>query len=210
MIRILIADDHAIVRQGLKQIVADVPDMTVSGEASNAEEVLDRLLKSDCDVVLLDITMPGSHGLDTLRELKSRRPELPILVLSVHPEDQYAVRALKAGASGYMTKESAPEELVAAIRKVTGGGEYVGPSLAERLDLDLSTGTSGPLHEELSERELEIMLMIASGMKTSQIAAELWLSVKTVGSHRSRILEKMGMKSNVELAHYAIQNRLLD
>ena len=135
MIRIFIADDHAIVRQGLKQIVSDTTDMVVADEASNGQEVLDKVLKDDYDVILLDITMPGSQGLDTLRELKSRRPELPILILSIHPEEQYAVRALKAGASGYLTKESAPEELVAAIRKATGGGKYVSSSLAERLAL---------------------------------------------------------------------------
>lgn len=210
MIRILIADDHAVVRRGLKQIVADTPDIVVAGEASNGQEVLDRLLKADYDVVLLDITMPGSHGLDLLKELKSRKPGLPVLVLSMHPEDQYAVRALKAGASGYVTKESAPEELVAAIRKVTDGGKYVSSSLAERLALEKATGVSGPRHEVLSERELEVMLMIASGKTVSQIAAELWLSAKTVSTHRSRILEKMGIKNNVELAHYAIQNQLLD
>ena len=209
MIRILIADDHIIVHRGLKQIVGEEPDMAVVGEALNAQEMLALVLKQHWDVVVLDISMPGKGGLDILKELKQERPKLPVLVLSMHPEDRYAVRALKMGAAGYMTKESAPEELVKAIRKVVTGGRYISPSLAEKLAFDLAADTDRPPHETLSDREYQVMCMIASGKSVKETAFELSLSVKTISTYRSRILEKMSMKNNAELIYYAIQNRLV-
>ena len=210
MIRVFVADDHAIVRQGLKQIVADTPDVVVAGEASSGQEVLDKVLTNDYDVVLLDITMPDRSGLDILKELKSQKPEINILVLTIHPEEQYAVRVLKAGASGYLTKESAPEELITAIRKVAAGGKYVSSSLAEKFAFDLGTDAEKPLHQTLSDREYQVMCMIASGKTVKEVAEELLLSIKTVSTYRSRVLEKMNLKNNVELTHYAIKNRLVD
>ena len=210
MMKILVADDHAIVRQGLKQIVADTPDIVVAGEASSGQEVLDKVLRNDYDLVLLDITMPGRSGLDILKELKSQKPEIHVLVLSMHPEEQYAIRVLKAGASGYLTKESAPEELITAIRKVSAGGKYVSSSLGEKLAFYLTTQAEKQLHQTLSNREYQVMCMIASGKTVKEIAEELFLSVKTVSTYRSRVLEKMKMNSNAKLTHYAIKNRLVD
>lgn len=210
MLKILIADDHPIVRQGLKQILTEEPDVVVVGEAQNSQEVLELVQKQDWDIVILDITMPGRGGIDVLKELKHERPKLPVLMLSVHPEDQYAVRALKAHASGYMTKDSAPEELVKAIRKILRGGKYISSTLAEKLAFDLETETEKPLHETLSDREHQVLLMIASGKTVSEIAKELSLSVKTIDTYRARILEKMKMKTNAELTHYAIKNKLVE
>lgn len=210
MIRILIADDHAIVRAGLKQIVAETSDMVVADEASSGHEALNKAWKNDYDVVVLDITMPGINGLDVLKQLKSQRPELPVLVLSIHPEEQYAVRVLRAGASGYLTKESASDELIMAIRKVSLGRKYVTSSLAEKLAFDLETDIEKPLHETLSDREYQVMCMIASGKTANEVAEELFLSIKTVSTYRSRILEKMKMKSNAELTYYAIKHRLVE
>ncbi len=210
MISIIIVDDHPIVRQGLKQILSEEPDMATFGEAKNSQEVLDLIRKQDWDAVVLDITMPGRGGLDILREIKHERPKLPVLMLSIHPEDQYAVRALKAGASGYLNKESAPEELVRAIRKILRGGKYISPTLAEKMAFNLETETDRPAHEALSDREYQVMLMIASGKTTSVIAEEMSLSIKTVSTYRSRILEKMKMKSNVDLTYYVIKNNLID
>ncbi|HEY4673195.1 MAG TPA: response regulator transcription factor, partial [Nitrososphaerales archaeon] len=195
MIKILIADDHAVVRRGLKQILAEEPNMAVFGEACNAQEVLKNVREQDWDIVILDITMPDRSGLDVLKELKRERPKLPVLILSIHPEEQYAVRVLKAGAAGYMTKESAPEELVKAIRKVLRGGKYISPSLAEKLAFDLETDSEKPLHETLSDREYQVMCMIASGKTVKEIAKKLYLSVKTISTHRARILGKMKMKT---------------
>lgn len=209
MIRILVADDHAIVRDGLKQIVSDTPDMVVAAEASNGQEALNKALKDDYDVVLLDITMPDRSGLDILKEIKSQKPELPILILSIHPEEQYAVRALKAGAAGYLTKESAPEELIRAMLRVSGGGKYVTSSLAEKLASVLKTGAEEPLHQSLSDREYQVLCMIASGKPVKQIANELLLSTKTINTYRSRILRKLNMNNNMELTRYAIQNQLV-
>ncbi len=209
MIRILIADDHPIVRQGLKQILTEEPDMGEFGEAKNSQEVLDLVRGREWDVVILDITMPGRGGLDTLKEIRGERPKLPVLILSIHPEDQYAVRALKAGAAGYMTKESAPDDLIKAIRKVLKGGKYISPSLAENLALFLERDDQKSPHESLSDREYQVMCMIAAGKKVKEIAETLSLSVKTISTYRARILEKMKMKSNADLIHYAIQNRLL-
>jgi two-component system, NarL family, invasion response regulator UvrY len=209
MIRILIVDDHGVVRRGLIQIVSEESDMTVVGEAQNAQAMLTFLRNQPCDVVVTDISMPGGTALDVLKELKREYPRLPVLVLSMHPEDQYGVQALKLGASGYMTKESAPEELVHAIRKVVVGGRYVSPSLAEQLVFDVSTDTGRPPDEVLSEREHQVLCLLASGKSVTQIADELALSVKTISTYRVRILEKMGMKNNAELMHYAISNRLV-
>ncbi len=210
MLRILIADDHPIVRQGLRQLIAKTNDMVVTDEAGNGLEVLSKARASNCDVVLLDISMPGLHGLDIIRQLKSESPRLPILILSMHSEEQYAVRAFRAGASGYLTKESAPDELLAAIRKVSKGGKYVSSSLAEKLASDLEIGAEQLPHETLSDREYQVMRMIAAGKTVAEIAEELSLSVQTVSTYRSRILQKMQMKNNVELANYAIRNQLLD
>jgi two-component system, NarL family, invasion response regulator UvrY len=209
MIKILIADDHAIIRRGLEQIVSEQPDMTVAGEAGNAAEVLDLVRKHKWDVVVLDINMPGRSGLDVLKELKREHPRLPVLVLSIHPEDQYGVRVLKAGAAGYLTKESAPEDLVQAIRKVYRGGKYISASLAETLVFALGTEPDRPRHEGLSDREYQIMTMIASGKTVGEIGAELSLSVKTISTYRARVLEKMSMRTNAELTHYVIENQLL-
>ena len=210
MIKILIADDHAVVRRGLKQILAEEPNMAVFGEACNAQEVLKNVREQNWDIVILDITMPDRSGLEVLKELKNIRPKLPVLILSIHPEEQYAVRVLKAGAAGYMTKESAPEELVKAVRKVIRGSKYISPSLVEKLAFDLETDSEKPLHETLSDREYQVMCMIASGKTVKEIAKKLYLSVKTISTHRARILEKMKMKTNAELTHYAIKNRLVD
>lgn len=209
MIRILIADDHEVVRRGLRQILSETSDMAVTDEASSGEEVLDKVSSKDFDVVLLDISMPGKSGLDVMKQLRNSRPHLPVLILSIYPEEQYAVRVLKAGASGYLTKESAPEELISAIRKVSSGRKYITPSLAEKLACQLDLTSERPLHETLSDREYQIMVMIASGKAVKNMAESLSLSVKTVSTYRSRILEKMGMKSNAELIRYAIQNNLL-
>lgn len=210
MIKILIADDHRIVREGLKQILAETPDMIVAGEASNAQEVLKKIWDNEYDVLLLDISMPGRSGLDILKQLKSDRPKLSVLVLSMYSEEQYALRALKAGASGYMTKESATDELIEAIRKVSTGRKYISPSVAERLAFSLESGDERPPQETLSDREFQVMCMIASGKTIKAIAAELSLSIKTVSTYRARILEKMRMNNNAELTHYAIQNKLVE
>ncbi len=210
MIKILIADDHPVVRKGLKEIIEVTPGMMVGDEASNGQEALEKVRKSDFDIVLLDISMPGRSGLDILKELKSEKPKLSVLILSMHPEEQYAVRVLKAGASGYLTKESAPDELIAAIRKASKGRKYVSSSLAEKLALYLEMDDGRPLHETLSDREYEVMRMIASGKTITEIAEKLFLSIKTISTYRSRILEKMGMKSNSELTHYALKNRLVE
>jgi len=210
MIKILIADDHAIVRRGLKQILAETPDMVVVDEASNGHEVLTKVMKHDYSVILLDISMPGKSGLDVLKELKTERPKLPVLILSMYPEEQYAVRVLRAGASGYLTKEGAPEELIYAIRKVVQGKKYVSASLAEKLVFDLDSDSQKPLHESLSDREFQVLCMIASGKTVSDISGELALSVKTISTYRTRLLEKMKMKNNAELTHYAVQNRLVE
>ena len=210
MLKILIADDHAIVRQGLKQIVAETRDMVVAGEASNGQELFNKLKEDDYDVIVLDITMPGRSGMDVLRQLRSERPRLPVLILSVHSEEQYALRALRAGASGYLTKESAPDELVVAIRKVSLGGKYISSSLAEKLAFELEVGREQAPHETLSDREYQVMCRIASGKTVMEIAQELSLSEKTISTYRSRILEKMNMKNNAELTYYAIKNGLVD
>ncbi len=209
MIKVLIADDHAIVREGLKQIVADTPDIIVAGEAKDGYEALDAISKNNYDVVLLDISMPGISGLDVLKQLRSQKPQLRILILSIYPEEQYAVRALRSGASGYLTKESAPDELIAAIRKVSSGRKYISASLAEKLAATLKNHPDKPLYEKLSDREYQILCMIASGKAQTKIAEELSLSAKTVSTYRTRLLRKMNMKSNAEITRYAIENKLI-
>lgn len=215
MIRVLIADDHAIVRQGLKRILADTDDLAVAGEAASGVEVMQQIRGcgregGNCpfDIVLMDVAMPGRSGIDVLKQIKEEMPKLPVLVLSMYPEDQYAVRLIKAGAAGYLTKESAPELLVEAIRKVAAGKKYISPAVAEILAEEI--GGHGPQHAVLSDREYQILLQIASGKTVSEIAAALSLSVKTVSTYRARVLEKMRMKNNAELTHYAIRNQLVD
>jgi two-component system invasion response regulator UvrY len=210
MIRVLIADDHAVVRQGLKQILGDTPEMVVAGEATTGQEVLDRVRAEAWDVVVLDISMPDRSGLDILKQLRSERPKLPVLVLSMHSEDQYAMRVLKAGASGYLTKDSAPDELVKAVRKVVSGGRYVSAFLAEKLAFEIGTDSNRLPHETLSDREFQVLRGIAAGKSVTEIAAELYLSPKTVSTYRARLLQKMNLTTNAELIHYAIQNHLID
>ena len=210
MIKILIADDHAIVREGLKQIISGTPDMAVVAEASNGEDVLEKVSANKYDVILLDISMPGRSGLDILRQLKIEKPKLPIMMLSVHPEEQYAVRALRAGASGYLTKESAPDELIAAIRKISQGRKYVSSSLAEKLAYELGIDVKKLRHEVLSDREFQVMCMFASGKTVKEIATELSISIPTIRTYRIRILEKMKMKNIAEIIHYAVKQGLVD
>lgn len=207
--KILLTDDHAVVRQGLQLILADHFQRAVFGEARNAHEALEQVKKNKWDVVVLDINMPGRGGLEVLREIKRLRPKLPVLILSMNPEDQFAVRMLKAGAAGYLTKESASGDLVGAIEKVVKGGRYISASLAERMASYLDVDVQKPPHERLSDREFLILRMIASGKTVGQIAAELSLSVKTISTYRARMLEKMDMKNNAELTHYALQKNLV-
>ncbi|HEY8242090.1 MAG TPA: response regulator transcription factor [Casimicrobiaceae bacterium] len=210
MIRILIADDHAIVRAGLKQFVADQADMSVAGEAATGAETVSLVRNEAYDVVLLDISMPDRNGVDTLKQLKQIRPEMPVLMLSAHAEEQYAVNLLRAGAAGYVSKETASTQLVQAIRTVTRGRKYVSPDLAQVLADGVTGQGDAPLHASLSQREFQIFCKLAGGMPVSKIAQELFLSVKTVSTYRSRVLEKMGMKTNADLTYYAIKNRLIE
>ncbi len=198
-----------MVRRGLRQILADEFRRADFGEARNAQEALARVWKEKWDVVVLDISMPGRSGLEVLREIKNAKAKVPVLVLSMHPEDQFAVRVLKSGASGYMTKESAPEELVRAVQKLLAGGRYVSPSLAEKMALYLTEDLKGTPHERLSNREFQVMRLIASGKTVREIAEENFLSVKTVRTYRQRILEKMGLKRNAELTRYALEHQLV-
>jgi DNA-binding NarL/FixJ family response regulator len=209
-IRILIADDHPIVRAGFKQVLSETPDLVVADEAGNGQEVLEHLKKKKYDVVLLDISMPGKNGLEILKELKTDYPKLPVLILSIYPEEQYAIRALKAGAAGYLTKESAPHELISAIRKISAGGRYISESLAEKLATYLNVDMTKSPHETLSDREHQVMRLIASGKTVSEIAESLNLSVKTISTYRTHILEKMKMKNNAEITLYAVQNKLVE
>ena len=210
MIKILIADDHPIVRQGFKQVLSETADLVVADEAGSGQEVLNLIAKKDYDVILLDISMPGKNGLEVLKELRITNTKIPVLILSIYPEEQYAIRALKAGASGYLTKASAPEELISAIRKVSRGGKYISSSLAEKIAYELDGDAEKAPHDTLSDREYQILLMIASGKTVSDIVDEMCLSVKTVSTYRSRILDKMKMKNNAELTTYAIRNKLVE
>jgi len=209
VIRVLLADDHAIVRAGLKELLSATGDITVAAEATNGAEVLSAVRGGDYDVAVLDMTMPGRSGIELIKLVKIERPKLRILVLSMHSEAQYAVRAVKAGASGYLTKESAADALVAAIRRIAAGGAYVTPETAERLVLDSGPANAAP-HTLLSDREYQVFRMICSGRSISQIAADLALSVKTVSTHKTRILQKMGATNQTDLVRYAIRHQLLD
>ena len=210
MIKILIADDHAIVRKGLKQILDDEPDMEVVDECSNGSELLAKIGALDCNLILLDISMPGRNGLEILEQLHNEKPALPVLILSMYPEEQYAFRALRAGAAGYLTKVSAPDELITAIRKVYWGGKYVSATLSEKLASELGRKTGKPSHDELSNREYQVMCQLATGKSVSEISDGLSLSVKTVSTYRKRILTKMQMKNNAEIINYVIKHGLLD
>ncbi|MGD2096072.1 MAG: response regulator transcription factor [Desulfobacterales bacterium] len=210
MTKIIIADDHPIVRAGMKQIISEASNLVVADEADDGRKLLSKIREEHFDVVILDITMPHMDGLDVLKQLKIEKPRLPVIVLSVHPEDQYAVRVLKAGAAGYITKASAPDELINAIRKVCRGGKYISPSIAEKLAFQLDVDFKEMPHEALSDREYQVLCLLASGKTVTEIADELALSVKTVSTYRARILEKMDMKNNAELIHYAVQNKLVD
>lgn len=207
--RVLIVDDHAVFRRGLKEILTDAFDAVEVGEAPNGQEALPLVRQETWDLIILDVTMPGRHGLDILKDIKCAYPRLPVLVLSMHPEDQYAVRALTAGASGYLTKEAAPQNLVEAVKKALAGGKYITPTLAERLASRLGQSPSAPAHEALSDREYQVLCLLASGKTVSQVAEELILSAKTVSTYRTRILEKMALKNNSELTRYALENRLV-
>ena len=210
MLRVLLADDHAVVRQGLRQILTEIPEVGAVGEASNGEDALGMVRAEHWDVLVLDMSMPGRGGLDVLKDVHRERPQTKVLVLSMHPEDQFAVRLLKAGASGYLTKETAPAELVTAVRKILTGGKYISSTLAEKLAFDMDRDADKPLHEALSDREFQVLRMMAAGHTVQQIADELLLSAKTISTYRARILEKLNLKSNAEMIHYAINNRLIE
>jgi DNA-binding NarL/FixJ family response regulator len=210
LIKVFIADDHAIVREGLKQILADTRDIVVAGEAENGLDAIKLYRKAGCQVVLLDISMPDRNGIEVLKQIKKDKPEQAVLMLSMHREDQYAIRSLKAGAAGYLTKQSAPTELVTAIRQVAAGLKYVSPALAQELANHLREDHAAPVHETLSDREFQTLTMIASGKTVGTIAKELSLSVKTVSEYRARLLAKMKLKNSAELTHYAIKNQLVD
>jgi DNA-binding NarL/FixJ family response regulator len=210
MISILIVDDHPVVRQGLKQILAEEFPSATFGEAQNAPEALDLVTRRRWDIVILDISLPGKSGLELLKELKRKKTTLPVLVLTMLTEEQLAVRVLKAGADGYLKKDNAPDELVRAIKIVLAGGKYVNPTLAQALTFDLAVDTGRPLHASLSDREYNVLCMIASGKTAREIAGDLCLSVKTINTFRGRILKKLNKRTNVELTRYAIENRLVD
>ena len=209
MLRVLIADDHAIVREGLKQILADTGDIIVAGEAGSGLEAIKLARMDDFDVLLLDISMPDRSGIEVLKQVRQEFPKLAVLMLSMHREDQYAIRSLKAGAAGYLNKQSAPDELVTAIRQVTQGRKYISPALAQQLADQIGDDRAVAPHETLSDREYQTLTMIASGKTVSEIAAELVLSVKTISMYRSRLLQKMKLRHNAELTHYAIKNNLV-
>jgi len=210
MIRVMIADDHPVLRRGIKDILEEQADIEVAAEAGNGQELLQELAQASCDVVLLDINMPGRDGLDTLSEIRRVHPKLPVLILSVYPEDQFGPRVLKSGAAGYMNKEAACNQLVTAVRKVCAGGKYISPRLAEKIASDLAADNILPPHERLSDREYQVMCLIASGKTVGEIARDLCLSLKTISTHRARILEKMEMKTNAQLTYYAIHNDLVN
>lgn len=209
MIRVLVADDHAVVRRGVLQILADAPDAILTGEAATGQEVLEAVAAGSYDVILLDIALPDINGLEVLKQIRRQKPGLPVLLLSVYPEKQYAVRAVKAGAAGYLTKESAPEELLEAIRQVATGHKYITRSLAEKLALELDGETRPDPHQTLSDREFEVMRLLATGKTVSDIAAELSLSVKTVSTYRGRILQKLGLQTTAQIIRYALEKGLV-
>jgi DNA-binding NarL/FixJ family response regulator len=210
MIKIFIVDDHSFVREGIKYVLKGNTDIKVTGEASSGQEALDKIKDEEFDVIVLDITMPGKNGLDILKDIKRLYPKLPVLILSMHPEDQFGIRLLQAGAAGYITKQAAPTELVLAIRKIYSGGKYLSPALAEKIAFHLEQDTIKAPHERLSDREFQIMRMLSIGKTVTEIAQELSLSVKTVSTHRTHIMEKMKMASNAELASYSKVHNLID
>jgi len=209
-IHVLIADDHAIVRQGLRQILSETDDLLVTGEADDGAEALNLARQQPWDVFLLDVSMPNRNGIDTLKQLKKEFPRLPVLILSMHPEEQYAVRALKAGASGYLTKQSAPELLVTAIRQVASGQKYLSPAVAQQLAEAISDNTEKSPHERITDREYQVLVMIAAGKTLTQVAEQLNLGVATVSTYRARLLEKMGLKSTAELIRYGLEHGLAE
>jgi two-component system invasion response regulator UvrY len=210
MTKLCIADDHVLIREGLKKILKEAPDMNVICEAGDGRELMECLKAQSIDIVILDISLPGKSGLELLKDIKQDYPQIPVLILSMHPEDRFAVRALKAGAAGYVTKEGAAQELIQALRKVIQGRKYVSPTLAEKLATELDIASDRPPHESLSDREYQVLCLIASGKTVKEISGELFLSVSTVNTYRTRILEKMNMKTDAELIRYAIQNHLVD
>ena len=209
MINILIADDHSVVRKGIKQILSDEKDLLVLGEASTHDEIISQLDDKDWNLIVLDITMPGKSGLESIIEIKQKKPEVNILILSMHPEEEIAISAIKNGADGYLNKESVPGELLRAVRKVVSGGKYISNSLAESMIFSLQNDPTKKPHEFLSEREFQVLCMLASGSTLTEIAGKLELSIKTISTYRTRILEKMNLKSNVDITHYAIKNKLV-
>jgi two-component system invasion response regulator UvrY len=210
MIKVLVADDHAVVRRGVVQILAESPHIVVAGEASCGSEVLHAIWENDYDIVLLDIAMPGGSGLEVLKQLHSLKPEVQVLILSMYPEKQYAMRALRAGAAGYLTKDSAPDELIDAIDRISRGDKYITRSLAQELASELGGNADKELHEALSDREYQVMRLLAAGESVSEIALQLSLSVKTVSTYRTRILEKLNLKTTAEIIHYALAHGLVE
>ncbi len=209
MTKIVIADDHPVVRTGLKKFISDEDDLVVTGEAENYHELISLLDNEKCDLLLLDISMPGMSGLDILRQVRQSHPDIKALILSVHPEEQYALRAFKEGALGYLTKESAPDELIKAIRKIIAGNKYISPNFAEKLAESVSTEESGPLHNSLSNREFEVMVKLAQGRSLTEISEDLFISIKTVSVYRSRILVKLSLSNNAEIVQYCLKERLI-
>lgn len=209
-IEVLVADDHAIIRDGLRRILADTDDLVVADEASNGAEVLEKVRRRDWGLMLLDLSMPGRHGLELLRMIRAERPKLPILIFSMHPEEQYAVRSIRAGASGYLSKDCDSELLLPALRKVAAGGMFISPRVAELLAMDMSGGSGKPPHAKLSDREYEIFRRIVLGESLTAIADDLSLSIKTVSTHKTNILTKLGLSNQVELVRYALEHQLVD
>lgn len=209
-VRILIVDDHYVVRQGLKKILAETYEFAVFGDASSAQEALELAWREPWNVVLLDVSMPGRGGLDVLKDLRRGLPKIPVIVVSMHPEEQFALRVLKLGASAYIRKDSAGQELIKAVQAALRGGKYITPSIAERLAVNLEKNGVGPSHEALSDREYQVMCLLASGKTVKEVATELSLSVKTISTYRSRILEKMSLENNAQVMRYAVRNRLVD
>jgi two-component system invasion response regulator UvrY len=210
MIKLLVVDDHAVVRQGIRQILAETPDIVVGADATNAAEALGRARSGGWDGIVLDLSMPGSDGLELLKQLRLEQPSIPVLVLSMHREDQFALRAIRAGASGYLTKDSAPDQLVTAIRQVVAGAYYLSPWLADRLAREVTRDRVQAIHDQLSDREYQVMMRIASGQTTKEIASELSISPKTVGTYRARLAKKMNLSTEAELTAYVFRNRLLE
>lgn len=210
MINVLIADDHPVVLKGLQQILQDAPEVVITNTANTTQQVLQMISKFKYDLVLLDISMPGRGGLEALKQIKIEQPKLPVLVLSIHPEDQYAVRVLRAGASGYLTKDCAPEKLLAAMAKVLRGGIFISSALSERLVIELKADKNQPPHASLSDREFQVMGLLASGKTVKEIAKELSLSPKTISTYRTRLMDKMNMRTNAELIHYAMRNKMME